>query len=251
MATVGVKFGCFEFSGNYIVTDFKFENETKEAKYNVAQRDGYVSDEERLGGSVITLSVNIKGTTTDNLRANIGAMIKAISEGKRGLYLYDDRYTMCQKTSIQQTFYTGMLSANYEISFRSDWGYFKSVAFTTDEEVISSTPTTYIITNSGDAPTAPQIMFIANQGNAIPTISLENLNTGRKFSYSANIPIGGNLFLDCDANNLIIENNGVSDFSNFTGSLAHFALVSGDNNLKYTGANCTIKIIYYDIYFHT
>uniref|UniRef100_A0A6M3IS11 Putative tail protein n=1 Tax=viral metagenome TaxID=1070528 RepID=A0A6M3IS11_9ZZZZ len=252
MANIEIKFGCFTFSGNYIVTGYNFSNNTKSKIYNVAQRNGIVSDEERLGATTITLNVNVKGTTVDNLRTNISTMIKEISAGKRGLYLYDDRYIICQKISITQTFPrgAGMLSADFVITFRSDSGFFQSVILYSDTEIIASSPTTYILTYDGDAPSTPQIKFIANQGNAVPTISFENLNTGKKFSYSANLPENKILTIECNPDIATVENDGVNDLGNYTGDLTALELVPGDNSLKYTGDNCSIVIVYYNKFYH-
>jgi phage-related protein len=115
-------------------------------------------------------------------------------------------------------------------------------------QVISGTVTEFNLSYKGNADTKPIVSFVADQGGAITTCSLENLTTGENFTYTGTVPTNVALDIDCDLGT--VKNSSVDKIADFSSTAGDFlGLVRGTNYFRFSGSNCIINIDYFERFF--
>lgn len=243
---IEIKFGSFIFSGNYNVDAPKINNPNRLVANEIPQRDGAIIEAPKLKPLIVSFAGNIIGTDAAALQTNLDAFLLALRNGEQNLYIYDNRYIPARMSGFDYE-YLNQLCIMFDLTFIAGKPFFFATSLSTDEEIISASPTTYNVSIIGKAPARPVITFAANQGNAITSIAFENTTTGKNFAFTDTVASGKSLIIDCDEDALTVKNDGVDALSDFTG--AFFDLINGTNALKYTGQNCTITIDWRDRYY--
>jgi phage-related protein len=105
-------------------------------------------------------------------------------------------------------------------------------------QAISGT-TTFTVTNAGTAMVFP-IISLTNSSSAITSLTIENLTTGQKVSYSGTLSTSDVLKIDTE--NLTVENDGVNDLGNVTNEIG-VQLAPGGNEIRVTGMAAGTAIV--------
>lgn len=114
-------------------------------------------------------------------------------------------------------------------------------------ETITATPTSFVVNNVGRVETFPVITITAT--GALPDFVLENETDvqsdgdGLKFRYTdPGLFAGDVLVIDCVEGT--VKRGATNYIRYFTG--AFLKLLAGDNTLTYTGADCSIKVEWFE-----
>jgi len=234
-----IRFGTYDM--NSVVTDFKPKSDNRIKETIIPRKDGAHIDEGLLRPMTISLTGWVIGTSQTDFRTKLDAFLKAITAGKQNLYLWDDRYVVAQKKTLDYDYGHGTRYMKYRLVFVADTPFWIAVDASQDIEVCTESPHSYSLTAEqviGNAYAKPIITFKADQGVAITSIAFENLTTEEKFSYVGTVTSTKSLVIDCGK--FTVENDEVDDIANFSGDFMR--LISGANSRKYTGSNCTITI---------
>lgn len=232
-------------TATYAVGDCNVDNPNRMSNYTIPRKDGDFIDDDKLEPIRIALKGDLIGTDAPTVRTNLDALIEKFTQGEKELYLFDDRKIKVRKRSFKYFYERPIVMAKFNIDFIAGVPFWVSVSKYRNKQVISASPTTYSITPGGNAYSKPKITIDADQGVDVTSVVLENLTSGEKLSYSATISSGNSLVIDCDK--FTVENNSVDDIGNFSGDF--LKLLGRENKIKYTGANCTIKVEYSDRWY--
>lgn len=215
------------------------------AKFVVARRPGQIIPFSEHGEKTIGLTGKVYGTTQTVARTAFDAMLQAISQSEKDLYLYDDRFARVFLDSEDHDYIAALrvMKFNLRMVMQSPFDY--SLQKYRSQQSISSSPTTWTITNNGSAYTKPKISFVAG-GSDITALTIENLTTGQTWSWTGTVTAGNTLIIDFDA--VTILNNSVDATQYSVGDYPQFRIDPGANQIKFTGSNCTIKVDYYERY---
>ena len=210
--------------------------------FEVARKEGVYFADAKLGTRSIKMTVKMFGDTFAETRAYYDALVKAVLEGKKHLYIEDDRVikVICSgisKIKYEADFYVYTV----DINFIAPMPYAQYVGKLRKKQTISASPTSFNLTVNGSYKTRPYIAFNAS-GGTISSFTLENQTTGQVMSFTGTIVNGGTLAIDCE--NQIVLNNQVDAVSVFTGDFLHF--VPGTNYLKATVSSGVIKADWFD-----
>lgn len=225
--------------------DWKPGKKFRMAKFVVARRPGQIIPYNEHGEKTIALMGKVYGTTQTAARTAFDAMLQAISQGEKDLYLYDDRFARIFLDSQDHEYIAALrvMKFNLRMVMQSPFEY--SLQKYRSQQAISSSPTTWTITNNGSAYTKPKISFVAG-GADITSLTIENLTTGQTWSWTGTVTAGNTLVVDFDL--VTILNNSVDATQYSVGDYPQFRIDPGANQIKFTGSNGTIKVDYYERY---
>ena len=240
---VSLEFGSYEFDEELSRYDVKGDNRIQEQI--IAQKPGAYIEEGDLKPIVVTVRGDLVADTASELRTLVDTFLGAINNGKQAFRIFDDRYITAQKRSYSGDLKAALLLFNYVLSFVAETPFWIEDAASTNEEIISATPTTYNITIGGNAHVNPIITIAADQGVDVTNVVLENVTAGTSMVYTGTISSGESLVIDTSL--FTIKNNAVDDPDNFGGDFLQ--LLAGTNSIKYTGLNCTITFDWYNRWF--
>lgn len=215
------------------------------AKFTIARRPGVIIPTNEHGEKTIALSGKIYGATATAARTAFDAMLQAISSGEKNLYLYDDRFQRVFLDNQDHEYIAALRVMKFSLRFNMSSPFDYALQKLRSQQSISSSPTTWTITNNGSAYTKPRISFVAG-GSDITTCTIENLTTGQLWSFTGTVTAGNTLIVDFEDGTL--TNNGVDSPQYSVGDYPQFRLDPGDNQIKFTGSNCTIKVDYREQY---
>lgn len=206
-----------------------------------ARRAGLIIPSTQYGEKGISITGKVYGTTYTNARTNFDAFVKACCFKERDLYLYDDRFNRGYLQTIDHEYIAALRVIKFTAKFICQNPFTHYLQRYRTQQAISSSPTSFNVTNNGNVRIRPDIRFVAG-GSDITDLTLENLTTGQTFSFSDDVSAGETLQVDCQ--NLRVENNAVDSLSAFVGDFLY--LEPGTNVFKFTGSNCTIKVDTWD-----
>ena len=223
--------------------DWKPGKKFRMAKFVVARRAGSIIPSNEHGEKTIALTGKVYGTTSTTARTAFDAMLQAISQGEKDLYLYDDRFARVFLDSQDHDYIAALrvMKFNLRMVMQSPFEY--SLQKIRNQQTISSSPTTWTITNNGTVYTKPKISFVAG-GSDITALTIENLTTGQTWSWTGTVTAGNTLVVDFDL--VTILNNSVDATQYSVGDYPQFRIDPGANQIKFTGSNGTIKVDYYE-----
>lgn len=224
-----------------ILEDWDISKSYRYSKYTVARRQGVNIPDVEHGTLSLVLKGKVWGTTATAARTSFDSLLQYFNEGEKDIYLYDDRFFRGVLVSENHTYIAALKVIEFTLKLEIAKPWANYIQKTRNKQTITSSPTAFTVTNSGNTPVKPKITFLAS-GNDITSCVIENLTTGQKISFSATVTDGDELVIDCEE--VTVENDGVDSISSFAGDFLE--INPGDNAFKFTGSNCIIKIDYYN-----
>jgi hypothetical protein len=237
------------FNANIDVSEFSPSMSLKTDQYQIANKEGSYIPEYHLDANTIRMNGNVVGTDVTSCRNNFDSLLKAIlswqKTEKRCLYLYDDRIFDVFLKSFDWQYKNTLQMIKYNMAFVVPDGSSRSIGAYRKRQVTAGTATEFNFNYNGNAESLPKISFIADQGSAITTCSLQNLTNGQNLAYTGTVP--SNVALNIDCSSATVFNSGVDKIADFTGDF--LSVIRGTNYFRYTGTPCTVYIDYFERYF--
>ena len=214
------------------------------AEYDIPRREGTVIEAARINSKRITIKTQIFDDSFAAARAVYDSFTYALSNGRKQFFHGDDRYMNVFLTNISSLRYK-VDGQVYEFSYdlTAPEPYERTLSRYRSRNSVVALSLSFNIAYNGSADSLPKIMFIPT-GITMSSCLLENLTTGERFNFSANVAVGQTLMVDCDER--IVTNNAVDGLSYFTGDFMR--LTKGTNYLKFTGGSCTLLADYFEKY---
>jgi len=218
---------------------WKTTNRYSSQSYEVPRREGTKVPNMRISSKSLSTDGMIVGATVTAKRSAVDALMKALNSyikkpngdaELKNLYLYDDRYYKCFVEAADPEEIASARVSKMNLKFTIPEPFMWAVNKTNSAQSITGT-TSFTVTNTGSAISHP-IIWITNNTSNITSLTIENLTTGQKFNYGGSLVTSTDLMIDTD--NLVVENNGVSDLANVTNEVGIY-LVPGGNAFKVTG----------------
>ena len=236
------------FENNIDVSDFQPSLNMKQDQYEIAQREGSFIPDNHLQSRNIRLRGQLVGSDVNSARTNFDVLMESLvawqSTEKRHLYLYDDRVMDVFLKNFDWNYENGLSFIKYNLQFSVPDSTTRYINKYRKRTVIAASVTEFNLSYNGNFESKPVVSFIANQGAAISTCTLENLTTGEALSYVGTVPTGVALDIDCALGSVF--NSSVDKVSDFSGDF--MKLVRGTNYFRFSGSNCQINIDYYERY---
>lgn len=245
-----VKIGSLDI-GDYIDM-FSLSQESRLNQVPIPRRDGYLSDDPYKTGINITMGGLIYNGDSDTARSLLNQIKGAFGASSFVVTLYSDRQITCKKVYFTHSYQSADLRRiRWEAQVASDDFGFKAVNITATENSQSASPQTNTHTNNGNLETDVVIRITAQTDNIASGVRIDNLTTGKFFTYNAQIDSGGDWIEIDTANMTVVDQDGVNKIANFQGDF--FRLAGGANSIKYTGTvsgatKPKLKLTYYDKY---
>lgn len=236
---------------NFYIFRFPTRKPIRQVDYEPARRHGAILGRARHAMQTIKISGHISGDTAQAARNNYDIVTKAIlgvsdnriDMGLKDLFLYDDRFLRGQPKNWTDNRIAATRRIEFDFDFEVPDPFDQAINRTRFVQAISGSPTAFSVTPAGNVFTKPKLIFIASAGN-ITSLTLENLTSGERVSYTGTVLNGDTLVIDCF--NETVVNDGTDDIGNHVNDFP--ALLPMLNKLRYTGSNCTIKIDYFNRY---
>ena len=238
------------------IEEFSPANRYRGQKHNVTRRDGFSMPNFVLDSKTIQVKGMIVGTSPTDSRDNLDSLVKIVNSPRlkpnlhreqRDLFLFSDRFYRGHVDRLDIDNRAATKVRDFKFNFLIPQPYELYVQYLRKAQTISSDPTTFTTTVNGNAFSRP-IITITNNGSNITSIVVENITTGRSFSYSGTLQTSQNLVIDTEE--VTLENNGTGDLANASGVISEFILYPGGNEIKVTGVvNGEIKIDWRDRWY--
>ena len=235
--------GAYTFTTFSDVSDvgqWSVANQYKGQEFKVTRRVGIRLPIMQIESKTIQFKGVVANENVVTARTNENTLTQALNSfvtkantdlEPRDLYLFDDRFFRGYVTSFDFEFKGALRFREFSMRFKIPEPFEMSINKTRSKQTISTTPTTYTITNGGNAFTRP-VILVTNNSTTISSLTFENLTTGQVWAYTGSIVTSQSLEVDTDL--LTVENNGVDDVANFTGDM-DMILAPGDNEVRITG----------------
>jgi len=202
----------------------------------------------KIEGMVVATTLATARTNLDTLNEIINSQrIKPSGDREfKDLYLLDDRFVrgIVQSTDKENRAVMRVREFDFKFIIPDPFEYF--VQKTRHKETLAASPTTFTVTNNGNA-FSRLLITILNNTSTISSLTFENLTTGQNWSYTGSLLTSDLLVVDTDE--LTVTNDGTEDPANFSGD-AELYLLPGDNEIKVTGlVSGTVKIDFFDRWY--
>lgn len=237
--------GAVLVQGETIFTDFRGTNiyvrsESWESKvsfevsrYTVVRKRGIEIDAVEYRERAISLNVQIHEDTFTAARTIFDALMKAIGTGTLDLYFEDDRYSEVRLINLPDlNQLVDGKAFTFRLSFSAPEPFKKYIGKIRSHQDVTASPHTFNVAVLGSAPTRPRFTFLP-VAVTLSSLTMENLTTGKRFSYTQDVAVGSTLVIDCETLEILI--NGVESASEFIGDLPEFELDPATNYFKFTG----------------
>lgn len=212
------------------------------SQFDLARREGVFVSNVKFQNRDIKMTVQLWDTSLAAARAWYDSIVKAFLEGKKDLYIADDRLMKVYCNAISRIRYNADFQmATIDASFLAPMPYEQYVGRLRTKQAISASPTAFSVPYLGSFKSRPVIQVVAG-GSSITQCVLQNLTTGQTMAFTGTIAANKTLVIDCEAQTVL--NDSVDAIANFTGSF--LMLVPGTNYLVFTGSNGTIKVDYFN-----
>lgn len=236
------------------VSEFTPVNRYRGQTLKPARREGSRIPRMYLEEKQVKVSGMVIGSTAINARSSIDTFNSIVQTQKikfnedqelKDIYLFDDRLIQGHLSDIKIDMKAVLKVMEFDLKYSCPEPFFRDINKTRSANDISTSPASFTVTNSGNVLARP-VITISATGGSITSLTLENLTSGQKLSYSGTISTGTALVIDTV--NLTVENDGTGDLANFTGD-TDMHLDPGDNEFKFTGTNGDYcKIDWYNRY---
>ena len=245
---ISIQFGEYDFKKT--VSDWNTDIRSKLVSRERPLVDGASLDNTFLKGREISIKgVLIKSTETA-LRTAFETLKATLNKGKQYLYLFDDRRILAAVDRFSwgdyPRTYNNPARCEYSIRFKAESPYWEDVNLITHNEndiTDAEEGHTFTVSNAGKANVYPVITITANA--TINDLTLENTadeqsdGNGLKCKYQDPAFFeGDSIVIDCAEGT--VKRGDTNTIRYFSG--AFLKLLPGDNSLKYTGGNCSLKI---------
>jgi phage-related protein len=231
---------------NVAISQYQPSLTMKQDQYEIAQREGSYVPDSHLSARGVRIAGAIYGTDVVSCRTHFDNVMKSIiawqTDEKRNLYLYEDRVAEVFLKKFDWSYKNGLKDIDFTLSMVIPDSTTRSIGKYRAKQTISGTITEFNVSYKGNALSLPVISFIADQGAAITTCTLENLTTGENFAYTGTVPTNVALDIDCDEGTVL--NNGLDKIGQWSGDF--LGLVRGTNYFRFSGSNCTIRVDYFE-----
>lgn len=226
-----IKLGSYSF-GNYVDT-FEVQQDSRVEQVAIPRRHGYMSDVAYRGGMSIMIGGLIYCDNYNDTRTAFNLLKNAFNIGKSYLTVFSDRRLEVQKSSFTSSYEDQDLRRiRWEAQLVSDDYGFEDVDPTEDENVISASPQTDVVVNTGNLETRPVIRITAGANTIASGLRVDNLTSGKYFIFNEAISAG--TYLEIDTVNLtVVNNSGTNKVNYFSGDF--FELEAGNNSIQWTG----------------
>lgn len=234
----------YTLPANFVIKGMNF---TKRASYsNIAWSDGAKNKGDLKIGSR-TLEIEgilqaVDATAFETLRNTIYAWL--YKNDLTLTYVTGKYFKVKHISNIQLSFFSGGFLRLAKLSFvcncEDPYQYYTSL--NTDTKVISSSPTSWNITNSAAYPVYP-IITLTNAENNTDFI-IENTTDSVRSCQYVDIACLNTLVTVIDNKEGTVVMNGANGIVNFSGSFLR--LLPGVNAIKYTGFDCTMITTWYN-----
>lgn len=213
-------------------TDFSPKISVDVSKFDIPRKDGVLVGDTRIGERNIDIRVQIWEESFAAARAIFDNTVKSITDGEKDLFFADDRYSSVKITNLPKLRYGANARVYlFDLKFLASSPFERYISKLRDEDNFSSSPGTFNLDNNGNYYTLPTF-FIIPAGDTMTSITVENLTSGERFSYTADV--GAGITLSVDSENLAVEYDGVDGLSDWTGDF--IKLVKDTNYFKVTYA---------------
>ena len=231
---------------NIMISSWKPSMSLKLDSFEIANREGSVIPEYHFKSNQVRAAGTLVGSDVASCRNHFDGLMKAMmswkKDEKRNIYLYDDRVLEGFLNSFNWEYVNGLQMIKFDMRFEVPDASSRYISKLRKRQVISGTTTEFYLDYNGSIEAKPVISFVADQGAAIGTCSLQNLTTDESMGFSGTVPNNAALDIDCFQASVI--DSGIDKISLFSGDFLR--LVPGRNNLRFYGSNCTINIDWYD-----
>lgn len=200
----------------------------------------------KYNGSIIpigkrkSISVRIKGNVVaadyDALRTAMDSLKNAFDDtAEKKFTTDDDRQIFVQYKSFGYSWRALRTFATFTVELVASNPYWLSQTLQAD----SRTPTTtvgYTLANAGNAPARAKVTITQGGTPVVDDILVTNSTTGESFLYRGTVAATKALVVNnkVDTNDLVVTNDGTSDFANFEGDF--MTLAPGNNTIVVTSA---------------
>lgn len=228
--------------GDVVISEVTPSYRFKGRSFDPARREGVMMPSRKLSQLTMRVRGDLRASTAAGARTLLDSVKKAFlshrispdeENEQKDFYVFDDRLVQGHLDDFRETPKAAMTVYDFEVRLVCPYPFMRAVNKTRDVTDISTSPATATVNNPGTYLSRPIIRITAT-GGSITSLTLENLTSGQKLSYSGTITTGNELTIDTE--NLTVENNGTGDLANFTGD-TDFHLVPGNNEIKFTGSN--------------
>lgn len=198
---------------------------------------GLVAEAPVLDPRRISFKGMVQEATAELTRTELENMAKVFYRNNKKLRIWDDKYVNAFLVSFGFTFIHGSAgrSAAYAAEFVAPDPFWYSDTPASQTQTLDTSDIvdlthggrleTFTIVNAGTAFNYP-VMTITNlTGGTLTRISIINRTTGRTFTYTGSLLNGQALVVNCGQ--FTVKNNGVDDYTNFSGS---FLWLDPDSN---------------------
>lgn len=221
--------------------EWSLDKKYRSTKYSIARRAGVLIPDVEHNDISLNLKGHVWGTTSDSARTTFDSILQYFNDGEKDIYLYDDRFFRGHLVSESHTYKAALRVIEFTLKLDIPKPYQYYVQQLRTLQTVSSSPSSFTVTVSGNTPTRPKIIFTPS-GGTITSCLFENLTTGQKFTFTGTVADGKNLTIDCEE--VTVTNDTADAIANFSGDF--IKLNPGANSLKFTGDNNAIKVDYQD-----
>ena len=230
-ASLSIYLGTYPFANN--VETFEVTQEARVEQVPIPRRHGFLSDEGYRAGLGIRIGGLIYNDEYLDTRTALNLLKNAFSLGKQYLTIYDDRRLLVQKNYFSSSIEDQDLRrVRWEAELVSDADGFEAVTQTVTTKTISASPQTDTFATVGNLPSDSVIKITAGGSNIASGLRIDNLTSGKYFTYNAVITAGNYIEIDTDLLT-VVNQAGTNVVENFTGDF--FKLEAGSNSVKWTG----------------
>lgn len=213
------------------------------SKFIIARRPGAITPFVEHDSKTISMTGKICGTTPTTARTSFDAMMQAVNDSEKDLYLYDDRFLRGFIQSQDENYIAALRVIPFNLQFYAPTPFYLSAQKYRNQQTIVASPTTFTLTTNGNTYTKPKIRITAG-GSDVTSCTIENLTTGQLWTFTATITAG--TYMEVDFYESTVLNNSVDSLQYSVGDFPQFQLNPGANQIRFTGSNCTIAIDWFD-----
>lgn len=238
-----------ELYGNIDVNDWNPSLNMKAEQYEISAREGSYIPEIHLESRPLRIRGTVVGTDTLSCRTHFDNLMRSLiawqKDEQRSIYLYEDRVIDAFLKSFNWNYVASLRMIKYDLQFNIPKATTRYLGKLRHTEVIAGTGGEFNFSYNGNAESFPIVSFIADQGGAITTCSIENLTTKENFAYVGTVPT--NVTLDINCLDATVSNSSVDKIGDFSGDFLR--LVRGTNYFRFNGSPCTIRIDWFDRWY--
>ena len=249
--SIDIKFGSTTIPG---VRKWSESLKNRIKKTTIPRRHGaLIDDYPVLGTRTINLAGIIVEDTATALRNTLDSLDATLNAGKNALYLHDDRYISCVKSSFKVDYVKGFVgrAIKYTLQFVAEDPFWYATSETTvsNSSTISANTETNLSINASTGNAPSHCLITATPDSATMTsLKIYNANTNidKYWLYEGSVSTSGIVKINSDDRTVIL--NSTSDLANFTGDfwdiqcgetntlsvLSDADIAAGDLNITWT-----------------